>query len=265
MLRQNFLRDKLAAGETVLGTFAIVPSPLVIDIIGTAGLDFVVIDGEHGAVSFETAQQMVIAAESRGMSPVMRTSGVSESQTLKALDIGAHCVQIPNVDSREMLDRAVRHAKFPPLGDRGFSPFIRAADYTHANGARISMQANDNALLAIHIEGRDAIECIDDLLKVAALDIVFLGRYDISKSLGIPGQTNDPRVVDLMRVLATKVERGGKVAGTVLTDVDELPALRSMGFRYLTFSVDCEIIRRGYEIATAAIRATEHSGDTTPA
>ncbi len=258
MLRPNFLRDKLSAGEAVLGTFAVVPSAILIDVIGTAGLDFVVIDGEHGAVGFETAQQMVIAAESRGMSPVMRISGVSESETLKALDIGAHCVQIPNVDSREMLEQAVRHAKFPPLGDRGFSPFMRAADYTHRHGARISREANENALLAIHIEGREAIERIDELLGVDALDIVFLGRYDISKSLGIPGQTADRRVIDVLRALAAKIERAGKVAGTILTDIDELPALRSTGFRYLTFSVDCEMIRRGYESVSTTFRAVEN-------
>jgi 4-hydroxy-2-oxoheptanedioate aldolase len=254
MLRENFLRDKLVAGQAVLGTFAIVPSPIVVDIIATTGLDFVVIDGEHGAVSFETAQQMVIAAESRGVSPVMRISGVGESETLKALDIGAHCVQIPNVHNREMLDRAVGHAKFPPVGDRGFSPFMRAAEYTHRNGARISSEANANALLAIHIEGREAVERIDEMLEVDALDIVFLGRYDISKSLGIPGQTGDPRVMDLIRCLAAKIEHAGKVAGTILTDIDELAVLRSMGIRYLTFSVDCEVIRSGYEGIASTFR-----------
>lgn len=259
MLRQNFLRDKLEAGGAVLGTFAIVPSAILVDIIGTTGLDFVVIDGEHGAVGFETAQQMVIAAESRGMSPVMRISGVSESETLKALDIGAHCVQIPNVDSRKLLDRVVGYAKFPPVGNRGFSPFIRAADYSQRNGTRISGQANDNVLLSIHIEGREAVDGIDEILEVDALDIVFLGRFDLSKSLGIPGQTDDPRVMDLLRALATKVEHAGKVAGTILTDIDELPALRSMGIRYLTFSVDCEMIRRGYEQTTAKFRAAERS------
>lgn len=257
MLRPNFLREKLRAGQAVLGTFAVVPSPMLVDILGTAGLDFVVIDGEHGAIGFEAAQQMVIAAESRGMSPVMRISGVSESETLKALDIGAHCVQIPNVDSREALEQAVRHAKFPPLGERGFSPFVRAADYTHHNSVRISREANASALLAIHVEGQEAVECIDDILEVEALDIVFLGRYDISKSLGIPGETDDPRVIDVMRTLATKIEHADKVSGTILTDIEELPALRSMGIRYLTFSVDCEMIRRTYESVSKKFRENQ--------
>lgn len=257
MLRSNVLREKLMAGDAVLGTFVVVPSPMLVDILGTAGLDFVVIDGEHGAMGFETAQQMVIAAESRNMSAVMRISGVSESETLKALDIGVHCVQIPNVASRKMLERAVGHAKFPPVGNRGFSPFVRAADYTHHNGARVSQEANANTLLAIHVEGREAIESIDDILEVEALDIVFLGRYDISKSLGIPGQTDDPRVINVMRTLATKIEHAHKVAGTILTDIDELPALRSMGIRYLTFSVDCEMIRRAYEGVSKRFREAQ--------
>ena len=262
MLRPNFLREKLAAGEAVLGTWVVVASPMLVDVLGTAGLDFVVIDGEHGAMTFETAQQMIIAAESRGMSPVMRISGVSESETLKALDIGAHCVQIPNVGNRDMLERAVRHAKFPPVGDRGFSPFVRAGDYTHHNGLRISREANANALLAIHVESQEAIEYIDDILEVEALDIVFLGRYDISKSLGITGQTDNPRVIDVMRTVATKIEHAGKVAGTILTDIDELPALRALGIRYLTFSVDCEMIRRAYESVSARFRGVQQRSPT---
>jgi 4-hydroxy-2-oxoheptanedioate aldolase len=264
MLRPNFLRDKLMAGAAVLGTWAVVPSPMLIDILGTAGLDFVVIDGEHGAVGFETAQQMVIAAESRDMSPVIRISGVSEPETLKALDIGAHCIQIPNIGSRVMLERAIRHAKFPPVGDRGFSPFVRAADYTHENGPRFSREANANSLLAIHVEGREAVEGIDDILDVSALDIVFLGRYDISKSLGIPGQTDHPSVLDVMRTAATKIEDADKVAGTILTDIDELPALRSMGIRYFTFSVDCEMIRRAYKSVSTRFREAQQPGPMAP-
>ena len=99
MLRKNYIKEKLNSGEKVLGTWSIIPSPITTDIICSAGLDFIIIDSEHGPISFETAQEMVIACESRNVSPLMRIGSIDESEILKALDIGVHGIQIPNVEN----------------------------------------------------------------------------------------------------------------------------------------------------------------------
>ena len=99
MRNKNFLKEKLISGQPVLGTWSIIPSAVTTDIIASTGLDFIIIDNEHGPISFETAQNMAIACESRMVSPIMRVGGVIEADILKALDIGMHGIQIPNVQS----------------------------------------------------------------------------------------------------------------------------------------------------------------------
>lgn len=264
MLRENFVKARLSRGEAVVGTWAVVPSPTAVDAIATSGLDFLIIDGEHGPTSFETAQQMVVAAEARGVSPLVRVSGTVEGEITKALDIGAHGVQVPNVSSAAGLEAAVRHAKYPPLGERGFSPFTRAGGYSGANAITLAATANANTLLAVHVEGQEAIHGVDALLGHPALDVVFIGLFDISKSLGRPGEVGHPEVLAAAELLAGKINAAGKIAGTIVTSDAQLSLFLAMGMRYITYSVDCDMLRQVYERAVAAFReataATGHGG-----
>jgi len=182
MLRRNYLKDKLKSGKSVLGTWAVIPSVVTVDIIASAGLDFIIIDAEHGPITFETAQNMAIACESREVSPIMRVPIVDEADILKALDIGMHGVQIPNIITKQDVETVVRFAKYPPLGNRGYSPFTRAGDYSLENATNLTETANQNTLVAINIEGEEVIENIHEILTIEALDIIFIGLYDISKA-----------------------------------------------------------------------------------
>ena len=166
MLRQNFLKEKISANETVLGTWSVIPSPVTADIMASSGLDFIILDREHGPINFETFQNQIMACESRGVSPVIRVSNVSESEILKALDIGAHCVQVPNVNSLEQIKKVVEYAYYPPIGKRGFSPFTRAGNYSIENGKILTEEANKNILTAINLEDIDGVTAAADILNV---------------------------------------------------------------------------------------------------
>ena len=123
MLKKNYLIQKLNDGLPVLGTWIVIPSVESVDIIGSTGLDFVIIDREHGPISFETAQKMCIACESRNISPIMRVGDIEKSFIQNAMDIGVHGIQIPNISNKEDAQNVVKYSKYPPIGDRGFSPF----------------------------------------------------------------------------------------------------------------------------------------------
>ena len=156
-IQKNYVKEKLEAGKTVIGTWSVIPSPIVTDIICSAGVDFIIIDAEHGPITFETAQEMAIACDSRGVSPIMRVGGVNENDILKSLDIGMHGVQIPNIDNIKDVHKLIRYSKYPPIGNRGFSPFTRAGDYTLDNATKITEHANRNTLVGINVEGVEAI------------------------------------------------------------------------------------------------------------
>lgn len=255
MLRTNFLKEKFEAGDSVIGTWAVMPSAVTADVIAAAGVDFLVIDGEHGPIGFETAQTMAIACESRGVSPVIRVGGVIEAEILRALDVGAHAIHVPNVKSAEDAQRIVGFAKYPPAGDRGFSPFTRAGGYSAANSQRLTGEANANTLVCIHIEGQDAVDRIGSFLEVDGIDIVFVGLYDLSKSMGLPGQVDHPDVLAKLEECIAAIAEAGKVPGTIANTAGQMQAMLDRGIRYLTYSVDCEMLGRPYREAVDNFRA----------
>jgi 4-hydroxy-2-oxoheptanedioate aldolase len=247
MLRKNFVKEKLKSGKNVLGTWSIIPSIIVSDIIASTGIDFIIIDSEHGPVTYEIAQNLVIACESRNVSPIMRVSGVVESDILKALDIGVHGIQIPNVTTERDIEMAMNFAKYPPIGNRGFSPFTRAGCYSADNATELHNFANGNVLIIIHVEGLDAINNIERILEINDLDVIFIGIYDISKSLGIPGDVNNPKVIEILKTLTAKINNAGKYPGTIVTNIDQLKVGMDFGIKYFTYSVDCSIIKSNYQ------------------
>lgn len=246
MLRTNFLKQKLESGKSVLGTWAIIPSTVTTDIIASSGLDFIIIDAEHGPISFETAQNMAMVCESRGVSPVMRVGNINEADILKALDIGVHCIQIPNINTKQDVEQLVKFAKYPPIGSRGFSPFTRAGDYSIQNGTLLTQKANENTMIAINIEGKEAIDEIDSILEIKELDIIFIGLFDLSKALGIPGDVNNKIVLDYLKELTSKINKSGKYAGTITTSTDKITSFIDIGVKYIVHLVDCEMLKNSY-------------------
>ncbi len=247
MLRKNFIKEKLYSGQKVLGTWNIIPSSVVVDIICSTGLDFIIIDAEHGPISFETAQEIIFSCESRSVSPLMRVGKIDESEILKALDIGVHGIQIPNVNTVDDVKKIINFSKYPPTGNRGFSPFNRAGNYSIDNSTVLTKDANDNTLIGINIEGSEAIKNIDEILKIDELDLIFIGLFDLSKSLGIPGQVDNKIVLKQLELLTRKILDAGKYPGTIATSPEKLDYFSSLDMRFILYLVDCEMLRSPYK------------------
>lgn len=246
VLSRNYLKEKLESGESVIGTWSIIPSTITTEIIASTGVDFIIIDAEHGPISFETAQNMAIACESKGVSPIMRVGTINEADILKALDIGVHCIQIPNVNTKEDVKKIVELTKYPPIGKRGFSPFTRAGGYSIENARTLTEEANKNTMIAINIEGKEAIEDIDNILKIEALDIIFIGLFDLSKALGMPGDVDNPKVINYLKDLTNKINLSGKYAGTITTSKEKITEFLDIEIKYIVHLVDCEMLRNSY-------------------
>lgn len=147
----------MRGGETVIGTFSGIPSPSLVEAIGYSGLDFIVIDGEHGLVEMQTAEDIVRAAEITGMVPIIRVLGNESHLILRALDIGAHGVQVPHVSTREEAELAIEYSKYHPQGKRGLPPFTRAGKY----GSTVenhTLRINEKVIVVVNIEGTEGIQ-----------------------------------------------------------------------------------------------------------
>ncbi|MCG6190837.1 HpcH/HpaI aldolase family protein [Maribellus maritimus] len=224
-----------------IGPFSKSSDPSIIECIGLAGFDFVIIDLEHGPNSIETAQNLVRAALVHNLTPIIRVGENNESLISKALDIGAQGVQVPQINNEKDAQQVVDAAKFSPLGNRGVCRYVRAAGFSSKDKKEYFKESNNNTLVIIHIEGKKGLENIDSILKVEGIDIIFIGPYDLSQSMGVPGETNHPKVVDAMKKVVKKATHYNKVVGTFVETPADLKMWKDLAVRYLSYKVDVGI------------------------
>lgn len=235
------LLDNLKNKKLSIGPFSKSCDPAMIECIGLAGFDFVIIDLEHGPNSIETAQNLVRAATLHQITPIIRVSENNESMISKALDIGAQGIQVPQIDNEQGARQVVSAAKFSPLGNRGVCRYVRAAGYSSKNKHEYFDESNKNALIIIQIEGKKGLENIDSILQVEGIDIVFIGPYDLSQSMGVPGQTNHPKVLEAMKMVTEKANHYNKIVGTFIETPADLKIWKDLGLLYLSYKVDVGI------------------------
>lgn len=247
MFKTNFLKQKLDNGSLTIGTWNIINSPMVVDVIASSGIDFIVIDAEHGSINYETAQMMVSICESYDVTPIMRVGEVNESLILRALDIGVHGIQLPNISTTADAQKFVQYAKYPPIGIRGFSPYTKAGLYDVTNGKTLPETANRNTLLIANIEGKEGIDNLEQIVQIEGIDVIFIGLFDLSKSLGIPGDIQNPLVMKHLDAAIDIVHRNGKKIGSIASNPTMLKTLKDKNIDYLTYSVDTGMLKESYQ------------------
>lgn len=187
----NKVKAKILAGEASLGGWCLTGSPVSAEILAQAGFDWVCIDEEHSSVNPETIQAAFIAIESNHAEPFIRVSLCEEVVIKKALDAGAKGILVPMVKTYQDALNAVRFTKYSPVGDRSFA-LPRATAYGKY-AKEYFAQANDAIFLGIMIEHVDALSEIDDIFSISEIDSVLVGPYDLSGSMGIPGEFDHPK------------------------------------------------------------------------
>ena len=186
------LRQRLLAGETVIGSWINSGSPIIAELMTACGFDYLCVDVEHSAVDLPQTQQLFQAIRSghRDCAAMVRLHGVDYALVKRYLDAGASGVVAPLVRTREEAMLLVQATKYPPQGLRGVG-FCRANDY----GLRLEdecARANDEILLAVQIEHIEAVRNIDAILSVPGIDAAFIGPYDLTASMGITAQFDQP-------------------------------------------------------------------------
>lgn len=205
------LRERLKSGPPLIATFSIIPSVEVVELIGLAGFDAIIIDLEHGSHGSEALGPLILAARARGIYPLVRVRTSRPSEIGAALDAGAAGVIVPQIGSLGEAEKAVRAARFAPEGNRGANPFVRAADYS----GRLEWfaEANRDAAILLMIEGQSALLAADEIAALPNLDGIFIGPMDLSHALGVPGDMANPKVVDAIRSVIAACKGAGITAG----------------------------------------------------
>jgi 2-keto-3-deoxy-L-rhamnonate aldolase RhmA len=213
-MKRNRMKEKLRAGEPVFGVSVMIPSPQIVEMIGAAGFDWVLLDCEHGTLTLESVELMAMAAEACGITAIARPMTKSAEHILQVLDRGAMGVQVPHVNSAAEAREAIAAVKYHPAGRRGLAAGTRAANYdAHGTLADYVKAANEATLIAIQLEDQAAIEHIDELLQVDGIDVFFIGPSDLSQSMGHPGDPKAPAVAQAIETSLRKMVAAGRTPG----------------------------------------------------
>jgi len=251
-------RERLTQGP-VFGPFCKTCDPAMIEAMGHAGFDFVILDMEHGPNGLETLQHLIRAAEVSGLLPFVRTRPGNTELVGMALDVGAAGVQAPQVTTAEEAKAVVAAAKFAPQGERGVCRYVRAAAYSAIPAADYFPLANE-ALTIVQLEGKRALDNLEAILAVPGLDVVFVGPYDLSQSLGVPGQVDHPSVTAcVQRIVAACVAR--KLAcGTFTESPAGAAKWVARGLRYVSYSVDVGLLTSACAATVRELKAACKDG-----
>jgi 4-hydroxy-2-oxoheptanedioate aldolase len=232
-MRSNAMKSKLAAGKPVLGLSVMIPSPQVVEMAGGLGFDWVLIDCEHGTITMESAELMIMAAEASGITPIVRPRTNKPQDIIEVMDRGAAGVQVPHVTNREDALSAVQAVKFHPLGRRSLAAGTRAAGYGYrGSAADFVAAANRETLVCVQIEDESALHHVDDILGVDGVDVFFIGPSDLSQSMGHPGNPKAEPVAKAIDQTLNKIVAAGKNPGMPAT-TENVETLINRGVRYI--------------------------------
>lgn len=201
-MKPNSLLQSLRAGQVQLGTaFQQMRSPEALRALAAAGFDWAFLDMEHGGFDIETIQDLCRGVAATTLTPVVRVPELHYSLVARALDCGAKGIVFPRVESPELLKQAVSWCKFPPVGIRGFGLTTMVVDYTPATIPQMIEHLNANTMVVLQIETALAVERREELISIPGIDAVMIGPVDLSISLGVPGDFQNPKMIEAMEAV----------------------------------------------------------------
>jgi 4-hydroxy-2-oxoheptanedioate aldolase len=229
----NRMKAKMARGEPALGCSLMFPSPQLVEMLGHAGFDWVLLDTEHGSLSPADVEVMAMAADAVGITAIARPRSNAAADIQAMMDRGVAGVQVPHVNSAADARRAVSAVKFGPGAARGLAAGTRPDRW--GLGARMpdfTAQANAHSLVCVQIEHAEAVANIEEILAVEGVDVVFIGPSDLSQSMGFPGDPGAPPVAAAIERTLARIRAAGRTPGMPAT-AESLPGVIASGCRYI--------------------------------
>lgn len=232
-MRPNKMKENFAADKPSFGLSVMIPSPQMVEMAGGLGFDWVLIDCEHGTITRESVELLIMAAEAAEITPIVRPPTKSPREIMAVMDLGAMGVQVPHVNSADDARSAVASVKYHPAGNRSMAAGIRAQGYGLGSTADNYVEtANRETLVCVQLEDPEAIKNADEILKVDGIDVFFIGPSDLSQAMGHPGNAKAPEVARSIDETLVKITSAGHTPGMPGT-ADNLPDLLAKGVRYI--------------------------------
>ena len=245
---QNRLKQRLAKGQPVFGAFLTLPSVGIAKLLATSGLDWLMIDLEHGMIDIAAMHAMVVATGGTSCTPLVRTPLNEPGLIEHAMDAGAHGLVFPTISTPEAAEATVAAIRYPPEGHRGWGPFYAAPQWglSHAEYYSAAQQQLLNVIL---IEQHTALAELDNILSVPGIDVASIAPGDLSVSVGYPGQRDHPEVLEVIAQIERKILASNVALGGVALSADEANEKVSKGYRFIFLGADVMFLQRSVETA----------------
>lgn len=226
-----------------LGVFVKCPHPEIIETLALSGLDFAVVDMEHTPLGPRDLYPLVLAAEARGFNLVVRIPRNEDAYFKWCRDLNIKRIQVPQVESAAEARHAVRHTYFAPLGERGLCRFVRAANFSATPKETYLAQANAENALILQIEGKEGLANLPEILSVLPAGAsLFIGPYDLSQSLGKPGQIWDDEVISAMEKIISECSQRNVKVGTFTDTPKGIAFWARKGVSYIEYASDLNLL-----------------------
>jgi 2-keto-3-deoxy-L-rhamnonate aldolase RhmA len=236
-------KKQLRSGKVTLGTWVTIGHPDVPDQLQGLGFDWLLFDTEHAPIGRETLGRLIQAVDGEKACPLVRVGAIDQYMIKSALDMGAHGIMCPLVNTAEEAKTAVKFLKYPPLGIRGVAP-RKAADFG-LSFAEYIRTANDMTVMVAQIETREAVDNVDSIVALKEVDVAFVGPSDLTMSLGLLDDRSNPKVIDAMKKVIASCESHHKVAGVLAASPEEAKRDVSLGFRFIGLGSDTRFMSGG--------------------
>jgi 4-hydroxy-2-oxoheptanedioate aldolase len=240
---RNRLRELLRAGKPSFGLLATFPSVQAVQVMANAGVDWLIIDMEHGPIDLSSAHAMIVATGGTPTVPLVRIPWSHPWQAKAVMDLGAFGIVFPMINSREQAEAAVRSLRYPPAGDRLWGPFYAPIRWGQSMSEYIAA-ANENVLAIVIIEHPDAVRNIDGIMSARGIDLAFIGPGDLAMSLGIPGQFDHPTFKAAVAEAEVGILQSKVALGGVARTPDHARELLDRGYRAIVFGFDWMLLHQ---------------------
>ena len=254
-LNRGRLRSNLAAGRATVGTFVGAASAVTAEVCAATGVDWVLLDLEHGAGGEEQVGPVVLAAGAYGIPTVVRVESVERIRLGRVLDLGAAGVMLPRLDSAAEVATALRHLRYPPQGDRGVATYNRACRFG-LDPAALD-RANNEVLAVVQIESTRAVEQVEEIAALDGVDVLFVGPRDLSHDLGVPGDIQAPSYLEALDRVRSAAQQFGKSCGLLVPNGTAAAEKRTQGWTFVAVGSDSTLLAS----ALAAELARTRIGD----
>ncbi|WP_062260333.1 HpcH/HpaI aldolase family protein [Endozoicomonas arenosclerae] len=230
-------------GRVSIGPVIQMPSPSLTTTLSqkNIGFDWVWIDTEHGPIGVTEMHKMISATRGTGVLPIVRIPANQDWMVKSALDAGARGIMFPFINTKEEAEKAIASLRYPPEGVRGFAPMVAAQEWG-MSVSEYTRVANEEVIGILQIESATAVKNIDDILSVSGVDMILIGPYDLSGTIGLLGEVNHPKVEALIEQVIVSAKKRNVPLGTVAFNEQDMKKRIEQGFQFVGVAVDSLLI-----------------------